>query len=295
MKICFHGFWPDFLYSKHYHVFIQLFEKVFNDTIYLSNLNDSEVLVESVFSSDTLLYHKKWEYSFLFIGESTRRIWNNQEHFRKTTLKDYSCILKGEDNNKNIINFPLFVLYLYSYDFVNKLIKNEYINRVPEKDVCIIVSNSHDAEGRNIFFSELEKYINIDYAGNYKNNVPRIEHEHCTPEFVDFVSQYKFIITMENSKEEKYITEKILHGFAANTISVYWGSDYINEYFNEERFINVANYDINSINDAINKILFLKNNPEQYLEFINKSVYKNNELKITLDSIASDIQKLLHL
>jgi len=213
-------------------------------------------------------------------------------------LKDYSIVLKGEHDNHNVINMPLFVLYNYAHNFLPRFIhSNDAIHNlqtIPPKNVCVIVSSS-DSEGRDLFCEALEKKIHIDYAGHYKNNVPRIEAHHSSPEFIKFVSQYKFIITMENSKGNTYITEKILHGFAANTIPVYWGSEFIGDYFNEERFIHVKNFETNVMNDAIENILYLIDNPEKYLEIINKEVFKNNQNPFEIDDLAGRIQKCLAL
>jgi hypothetical protein len=280
--------------------FYKLFERTFNTKIELSTLEDSEILFESVFGGTTLLYHKKWLYTILFIGESDRRlpIFMN-DRLIQNTLKDYSLILKGETDNINIINLPLFVLYTYAFNFEfikfkNSIRFNNLYTKIPPKNVCVIVS-SRDSEGREIFFEKLGKKIHIDYAGNYKNNVKKIDAFHCSPDFIKFISQYKFIITMENSKNKTYITEKILHGFAANTIPVYWGSDHITDYFNEERFINVKSFNDNDVNDAINKILTLINDNDKYLEIINKPIYKNNKNPFTIDNISNKIQKLLSL
>ena len=282
--------------------FYKLFEKTFNTNIELSTLEDSEILFESVFGNTTLLYHKKWLYTILFIGESDRRlpIFMN-DRLIQNTLKDYSLILKGEQDNNNIINLPLFVLFSYAFNFTYDFIKykdtirfNNNIKYIPPKDVCVIVS-SRDSEGRELFFEKLEKKIHIDYAGDYKNNVPKINHFMSSPEFIKFVSQYKFIITMENSKNKTYVTEKILHGFAANTIPVYWGSDNITDYFNEERFINVKSFNEDHMNEAINKILTLINDNNQYLEIINKPIYKNNINPFKIDDISNKIQQLLCL
>ena len=100
---------------------------------------------------------------------------------------------------------------------------------------------------------------------------------------------------MENSKNKCYITEKILHGFAANTIPVYWGSDNINEYFNEDRFINVKSYGVNDITNAINKIILLLNDDNKYLEVVNKPIYKNNRIPFTLYGVSNNIKKLLNI
>jgi len=303
MKIFINNFFNDLDLSPFY----KLFELTFNVNIELGNIENSDILLESVFGENTLLYHKKWLYSFLFIGESDRR---NDKIFMKNKLniiKDYSCVLKGEKDNGNVINFPLFVFYSYCFNYTYKFIKYNYdttrwkqlenniITTVPAKDVCVIVSNGGDSEGRNYFFDKLNEKIKIDYAGSYKNNVPRIVDFHFSSEFIKFVSQYKIIITMENSKNNTYITEKILQGFAANIIPVYWGSDNICEFFNEERFINVKSFDDMDVNNAIDKIIVILNDNEKYLEMVNKPIYANNRIPFSLYNISNNIKKLLNV
>ena len=307
MKVYFNNFFHDIDLSP----FIQLFQNVFNTNIETGTVNNSDILFESVFGNATMLYSKKWLYSFLFIGESDRRLSifiNNG--MQNPIIKDYSCVLKGKsenDNlNKNVINFPLFLLYSYSFDFIYKLKKHNYHDNrfnvitksntnIPKKNVCVIISNAYDSEGRNVFIEELNKKVEIDYAGNYKNNVKRVEDMACSPGFIEFVSQYKIIITMENSKNNNYITEKILEGFAAKTIPVYWGADNVGDYFNKDRFINVKSFTINDINKAIDQIMMILNNDELFNEIINKPIYVNNYIPLTLNNISTSIKHLLHI
>jgi hypothetical protein len=287
-------------WTKQVCFFLDLLELVFNEKIEIGSLENSEILFESVFAKKTLLNYKKWKYTFLFSGESDRRIWqsiNGDDLSRRGTFNEYSCYLKGEKNNGNIINLPFYVHYIYCFNFY-KLFMNipKPITAIPIKKVCVIVSNGHDNEGRNWFFEQLEKHISIDYAGRYKNNVPRIEHDYCTDDFIKFVSQYKFIVAMENSKNETYITEKILHGFSANTIPIYWGSDYVAEYFNEDRFINVKSFDAESTTNAIKRILEIDNDDEKYLQMVNSPIYSNNNNNnslFKLENVASEIRDLI--
>jgi hypothetical protein len=265
---------------------------VFNQNIELGTLDDSDILLESMFGKETYLYKKKWAYTFCFIGEADRRI---PDIMKNKMFKDYSCVLKGELSHDNIVNFPLFVFYLYSFQFVHNFKNNEKIITIPKKNVCAIITNGKDSEGRNYFLNELEKRVSIDYAGNYKNNVKRIEPAHCTKEFNEYVSQYKIIFSMENSKNKEYITEKILHGYNCNNIPIYWGSDSVSKYFNEERFINVKGFDKTSINESIDKIEEVLNNDDKFLEMVNKPIYKDNYVPLTLTTIASDIQKVLQI
>jgi hypothetical protein len=113
---------------------------------------------------------------------------------------------------------------------------------VPPKNVCAVLSNGGGRE-RNLFMERLERFIPIEYAGSYRTNVPIIEDPYYTEGFRKAISEYKFVITMENSREDTYITEKITHGFVCGTVPIYWGSQRVGDYFNTDRFINVDSVD----------------------------------------------------
>ena len=286
MKIHLHNFFNDMDLSAFY----RLFEQVFQEPIELGTAENSDILFVSVFGQRTLLYTKKWRYSFLFIGESDRRLsifMGNRMH----TIKDYSCVLKGEPDNGKTVCFPLYLLYVEAFGLSEKLLNPKPRTQVPPKDVCVIISNGSDQEGRNEFCERLGKRVAIDYAGKYKNNVPLLTAPYFSQEFVDFVSQYKFVITMENSKNSTYITEKILHGFAANTVPVYWGSDQVGQHFNEARFINVPSFQ--EMDAFIERIVALIQNPDKYLEMIRCTVYNDGTPKITIESVAQSVRKVV--
>jgi len=283
MKLFVYGFWSGFIEKTNpvnVSFFIDLFEKIFDTTIELGNFEDSDILLETIFESNTYLYAKKWNYSFLFSGESRL----------KSFYKDYSCVLYGEKNHDNIINLPLFIPMLYCSNKLEKINEKTFIENVPTKNICAIISNSGGNE-RNYFLNELEKKIHIDYGGSYKNNIQRVEYQYDSEEFIDFISQYKFVISMENSRGETYITEKILHGFNSRNIPVYWGSLNVCDYFNEERFINLR--DISETENVINKIIHIVNDDNKYLEIVNKPVYKNNCLDRNIESIVKDVKNLI--
>jgi len=283
MKLFVHGFWSGFIEKTNptdISFFINLFQKVFDTNIELGTFEESDILLETIFESTTFLYAKKWKYSFLFSGESRLNFW----------YKDYTCVLYGEKNHGNIINVPLFIPMLYCSNRIDTINNKKFIENVPKKNICAIISNSGGNE-RNYFLNELEKKIDIDYGGVYKNNIPRVEHQYNTQDFIDFISQYKFVITMENSRGETYITEKILHGFNSGNIPIYWGSLNVCDYFNEERFINLN--DISKTNYVINKIIEIANDDNKYLEIVNKPVYKNNCLERNIESIVNDIKNLI--
>ena len=282
--------------------FIELLSRTFNEPIEIGNQEESELLLESIFTTDTFLYYKKWKYTFLFSGES--RLYQRRFELGRASgapdsnltgklveesnginkwQRDYDCVLYGQKNHANIINVPLFIPYLFCNP--NKIVPET--KTVPKKNICAVITNLNGKE-RNAILDKIEQKIAIDYAGDYRNNIPRIPGLYNSQTLLDTIAEYKFVITMENSREETYITEKITHGFKAGNIPIYWGSLNVTDYFYEDRFINIPDHD--NIDNAISKILELIEDDAKYLEVVNREAYRPDR---TIDHIVKDIQNLL--
>jgi hypothetical protein len=297
MKVFINGFWADFIKGTevNYRVFHKLFFFIFNEKIEIGELSNSEILLESVFSENTFLNFKKWKYTFFFNGEPVKHILN-KNFYRFKLIPNYDCILTNRYTNYNykIINFPLFIAYIDSNNYYNELIQNKIRSTIPEKAICAVISNNSSSH-RNYILDKLEKKFKIDYAGNFRNNTKKIEGGYNTNSIINFYSQYKFVICVENTKQETYITEKIINGFLAKTIPIYWGSNNITDYFNENRFINITSLEDCIIDSTINKIEEIINNNEEYLKVIKEPILKNNYFVRTIKDISSDIKELLKI
>ena len=220
-------------------------------------------------------------------GENDCRKCENQKN-------KYDCVLWMERNNNNIINMPLHIPYIYTNNFLQKLETKTIREKVPESDVLVVISNPN-GKTRNKFLSKLEKRMHITYAGRYKNNIGGLLlWDYNKPEFQKFVSQFKFIISMENTRYDTGITEKIIHGMLAQTIPVYWGSERVDEYFNKDRFLTLKNDDDKTIDELINKMFKIKHDKSKWLDIVNKNVFaENGKMWRTIDEIAKDIRCLL--
>lgn len=301
MKVYINGFWNGFIDNTDPQKFIffeLLLKSVFNTNIEISNINESEILLESIFSETTYMHYKKWKYTILFNGESVERTINvllKNKINRLKNFPNYDCILSGRFTNisSKIVNVPLFIPYIYSNNFLTILESPKKITRVPPKGICAIISNGESNLIRNKILNKLDNIFKIDYAGNYKNNVPKIGGSYNSKEMLDFISQYKFIITMENTKQETYITEKIVNGFLANVIPIYWGSNNVFDYFNEDRFINIPNDSDEAVQNAANYIIELMKDNEKYLKMINSEIFKNKYLNRTINDISNDIKETM--
>lgn len=286
MKIFFNGWFSGFFEKTnpglHVTFFLELFEKVYLEPCEVGTFAESDILCEfdMLISTTTFLQKKLWTHSFLFSGESSL----------KCKKELYTCVLWGERNHKNVVNLPLFVAYTYTHGFLPQLEKTVQTTSVPTNDVCVIISNP-GGQMRNAFLNELEKNMNVCYAGRYRNNIGKtIQYNYNTKEFLDFVGQFKFIVSMENSKEDTYITEKIVHGMLAHTVPIYWGSDRVHDYFNPHRIVCLKEDDIQS---TVQKIVDIKIDVTKWLKMVNSPVFTNSTLERTIEAIARDIRCVL--
>jgi len=287
MKVFFNGFWSGFFEKTnaiHVEFFLDLLHLVFNCVIEIGTLTDSDILFETIFYSQSYVSSKDWKYTFLFSGES--RLSPNPEK--------YSCVLWGERNHDNVVNLPLFVAFMECSKFTNRMRSpKERITKVPSKLVCAVIGNPNGA-ARNKFLDKLEKHMKIDYAGPYRNNIGgKLECEYYSKEFLQFVGQYKFIIGMENSRGDTYITEKIIHGLVAGSIPVYWGCKRVANYINKNRFLLLDEVDEAEMNAMIWKMQVLANNDTKWLAKVNQPIFPDNRLERTPERIARDIRNII--
>ncbi len=284
IKLFFNGFWSGFhdgTNAVNDKFFIDLMRRIYNDYVVISNLEDSNVLIENTQIRQSYRDYKPWKHTYLFSGES----------YIHADKDKYSCVLYGQRNHNNIINCPLFIPYIYSSFNENLLTQNETLirNDVPKKDMLVIISNP-SGYMRNKIIDEFGKHFNITFAGNYKNNTDgAITHYYNSKEFLEYVSQFKYIISMENSEEETYITEKIMHGMLAQTVPIYWGSKRVTNYFNKNRFFEIT--DEASINPTIDRIKHMTD--ADWLNIVNLPIFSDFGKSYSINKMAKYIRNLL--
>ena len=72
----------------------------------------------------------------------------------------------------------------------------------------------------------------MDIAGKCKNNINNV-----ITNKIEFLSNYKFSIAMENSDGDGYLSEKIADSFLAGTIPIYYGDYLLDEFINPKSYI----------------------------------------------------------
>ena len=286
MKVYFSGFWGGFLErtdSLHVEFFIKLLKDVYNEDIIVSNnIDDADILFNSVFTpdqSDYFLNYKKWKATFLYTGEAYHNV---------NYLSSYTCILGYKSTNDNYIELPLYVPYMISYENMSF----EPCNCIKNNHVSAVIGN-HSAQDRRLFLDKLEKNMIIRYGGSYKNNIGgRLQGLWSGDNLINFYKNSKFVITMENTKIEHYITEKLINGFRAGIVPIYWGSPYISKHFNTKRFILLEDASESSIDAVIDKMINMSD--EEYFRMVNEPIFNEGmNIDIVYNIAVNNIKKLV--
>lgn len=279
MKICFHNFWNGFADRSdpvHIGFFLQLFTDVFRTDITVSNPGDADVLVESVFGDHSMVALKRWNYIFCFTGEA---------YYHKTTpLEFYSCIL-GFRKGDTYVPLPFFIPYITCNP-------STYIpvSVFPTDFACVVIANPEGAV-RNRFLDALEQRARVSYGGSFRNNIGHtIQGRYNSNNLLDFYRRHRFVITMENACEDYYITEKIINGFRAGVIPVYWGTPRVMQYFNPRRFLYLPDDTEESMQALVETMLTMSD--AEYMSRVNEPVFLVDE---PMEPVVQDIQRCLGL
>ena len=284
MLVYFNYFWNGFLEETdpvNARFFIKLLSEVYNTEIYCSNNpDDATILVESIFGNNSFIEYKSWKSTFLFAGESY------YSDCAKKYLHLYTCIIGFKKTHNNFVECPLFIPYI-----VCNVYQYEPVTTVPPHSASVIISNG-SGHVRNLFLNKLEQKINLLYGGNYKNNIggtiPGLYNSNNT---INFYKQTKFTVTMENSIEDYYITEKIINGFRAGTIPIYWGSSNIIKYFNPKRFLLLDNSSDDTISNLIDKITNMSDH--EYLSIVREPIF-NIPFDTLFNTVVTSIKLIIY-
>ena len=110
---------------------------------------------------------------------------------------------------------------------------------------------------------------------------------------VEFLLDYKFSVSMENSEGDGYISEKIIDSFRAGTIPIYYGDYMVDEYINNKAFILIKGE-----KDLKNKIEYIKridNDDKLYQSILNENIFNEFYLSIYKKAQEERIQFLRNI
>ncbi len=158
--------------------------------------------------------------------------------------------------SENYMRLPLWLMSINWFGADNDRLVNPRImpldacikphKKVEREKFCAFVVTNPTNKKRNDAFELLGQVGHVDSAGRYKNNIGSdifagLGGGGGEEKKVRFLENYRWNITYENSMGEGYVTEKLFHAKIAGCVPIYWGSEIVNEDFDERGFINATN------------------------------------------------------
>lgn len=206
--------------------------------------------------------------------------------FPDFNIYDYAIGFNNFAYQDRYLRFPLWLDYEKSVELAKQkhLLSDDVL--LGKKEFCnFVVSNSNGADERKLLFEALNSYKRVDSAGKYLNNMGG----RCKDK-LEFQKNYKFSAAFENCKCDGYITEKIMDAFAAGTIPIYFGTDYITKEINPKSFINYN--DFSSLQELVDYVKKIDTNDEEYLKIMKEPVF-TKDCGASKDFLSDDCAKVL--
>ena len=130
---------------------------------------------------------------------------------------------------------------------------------------------------RNEWFHKLSAYKRVDGLGRACNNVDRMstrfvhnESETYNDIAVRLYRDYSFVLAIENTWKEGYMTEKLLNPILAGSIPLYWGHPSAFRYINKNRVIYLPDYETEELMKRLDE---LETNPDLYQQMVTQPIY----------------------
>lgn len=211
-----------------------------------------------------------------------------------SNVEGYDLLIDTKDEESmRPLNIPFVYIPFYAMAFYerknhkeNDLIINNK-NKNNKTKFCAFMYNkcwSH----RETFYDALSKYKKVDALGKCKQQVidgkcknvntdRHVYNDNVTfyDIAVDKFKPYKFVLALENTSLNGYITEKIVNPMLSNSIPIYWGSDDVNIHFNSKSFININDFD--SYDECVEYIKKVDNDDKLYNDILKEPWLINNK------------------
>jgi len=285
------GFWDGF--NREDHFFLHMMKFLYGE---------SEVIAHNHFDCDVAFIAEN--YLPKEIDSSKTRVVSFMAEPKPVDYenKDIHAYLSFDPTNhlKNNTRLPLWFLYVNFFDIKNQdnpfLVVDEntlYRNKwaAKQKIKFCAAPYSNIVSPRPEFHSMLNSYRQTDGFGLPHRNGDADRNEFKK---YDFVSDYKFCMSFENTLKLGYVTEKLLQAKTAGCIPLYWGSEYANHDFNPECFIHINGGGYKSVDECMEYIKHIDQNDTIYNKMKTEPLFTYN-IRERLETITKRFGEQLHV
>ena len=156
---------------------------------------------------------------------------------------------------------PAIFCRIQYYEQVKEYWKKKSQVPFSQKKFILFTSRNPANENKQRLFQELQTLGDVHFIDEHRE-LKAVSCYH-SEELIKVYSQYKFIVSFENSHSDGYITEKIFNALMAQTIPIYDGAPNVCEFLNKNRMITLDE-------NTVKKMILLKNNESFYENIISQ-------------------------
>lgn len=186
-------------------------------------------------------------------------------------------------------DLPVTLQYLKTADV---LLTDRFYISIEEKNrrlkklapVLYLQSDCDTPSNRNAFVEQLSLFINIDSYGTCLNNktipvnlmISNNLIDYYNDELMHFISQYKFVIAIENAQCYDYISEKFWRSLIVGSVPIYKGAPNIKDWFPNNLSAILVD-DFLSAKELADYLHVLNENDEMYMKYLALKIEKTIE------------------
>lgn len=200
-------------------------------------------------------------------------------------LFNYTSTFRRESHYPITTQFVESLTWLMSTEYVKSVhLKNQFQQVMGLAPIMYIQSDCDPPSDRDSYVKLLMKHIPVDSYGTCLNNKKLPKHLQDPVEgmfhqdLYDLMSQYKFVLAMENAVCEDYITEKLWRPLTLGVVPIVFGSPSVKDMLpsNHSAIIITDYKDVQSLAEHIHK---LNSNDIEYARY---QAWKRDGIKNTL-------------
>ncbi len=256
LKVKFVDFWVDIDKPER-----NFFYDALSENYRVEFSDDPDIVFYSCFGEEHLKY-------------TCTRIFYSPENWRPDFCRcDYAITFDRLEDARHL-RLPLWALY-----FSKDLILQEdpavrYEDWAGRKHFCCIIVSNANAGERIAFYHKLNEKLQVDSAGKWNNTIgkPLLPG---TDQKLNFIKDYRFVISFENASHSGYTTEKIIEPLMAGCIPIYWGDPDVGQDLNLRRFINIG--DAGEYDASIERILAIENDHSMAKAMLGEPIFPGDQ------------------
>lgn len=169
-------------------------------------------------------------------------------------------------------SYPSPATYFDVKTYLNKLfapVRVPFEKKTQSASVIWIISNCNAYNGRQTLVQQLMQYIRVDSYGGCLNNAQSAQAQSRSQSNSELYASYKFVISIENSNCEDYVTEKLIDGLSSTSIPIVASRDGKPDYTRfAPKYSYINAYDFKTAKDLADYLKYLSNNETAYNEYL---------------------------